>query len=131
LKVDRHLASLRPSHVASAQDRQHEVGVDARKPVKALGFSAPEAFVSRRSSCSASRGGITSRDRSGYPILTMPEVPETFVTLLNRSAEKPLGAGEASQGPMAAAIANAFANATGHRLRDLPFIPERVQAALG
>jgi CO/xanthine dehydrogenase Mo-binding subunit len=32
---------------------------------------------------------------------------------------------------MAAAIANAFANATGHRLRDLPFSPERVQAALG
>jgi xanthine dehydrogenase YagR molybdenum-binding subunit len=32
---------------------------------------------------------------------------------------------------MAAAIANAFANATGHRLRDLPLSPERVQAALG
>jgi len=32
---------------------------------------------------------------------------------------------------MAAAIANAFANAAGHRLRDLPFSPERVQAALG
>jgi len=75
--------------------------------------------------------GITSRDWSGYPILTMPEVPETFVTLLDRNQDKPLGAGEASQGPMAAAIANAFANATGHRLRDLPFTPERVQAALG
>ena len=44
---------------------------------------------------------------------------------------KPLGAGEASQGPMAAAIANAFAHAIGHRLRDLPFSPERVQTALG
>jgi len=32
---------------------------------------------------------------------------------------------------MAAAIANAFANATGRRLRDLPLSPERVQAALG
>jgi nicotinate dehydrogenase subunit B len=77
------------------------------------------------------RNGITSRDWSGYPILTMPEVPEIFISLLDRSAEKPLGAGEASQGPMAAAIANAFANATGRRLRDLPFTPERVQAALG
>ena len=77
------------------------------------------------------RSGITSRDWSGYPILTMTEVPETFVTLLGRGPEKPLGAGEASQGPMAAAIANAFANATGRRLRDLPFTPERVQAALG
>jgi nicotinate dehydrogenase subunit B len=77
------------------------------------------------------RNGITSRDWSGYPILTMPDVPEIVVTLLDRNVEKPLGAGEASQGPMAAAIANAFANATGHRLRDLPFTPERVQTALG
>ena len=77
------------------------------------------------------RNAITSRDWSGYPILTMPEVPEISVVLLDRNQEKPLGAGEASQGPMAAAIANAFANATGHRLRDLPLTPERVQAALG
>jgi CO/xanthine dehydrogenase Mo-binding subunit len=75
--------------------------------------------------------GITSRDWSGYPILRMPEVPETFVSLLDMNQEKPLGAGEAAQGPMAAAIANAFANATGRRLRDLPFTPERVQALLG
>jgi len=77
------------------------------------------------------RNGITTRDWSGYPILTMPEVPEVDVALIDRPDEKPLGAGEASQGPMAAAIANAFAHATGRRLRDLPFGPERVQTALG
>jgi len=77
------------------------------------------------------RDGVTSRDWSSYPILTTPEAPETFVTLIDHNQEKPLGAGEASQGPMAAAIANAFANATGRRLRDLPFTPERVQVALG
>jgi CO/xanthine dehydrogenase Mo-binding subunit len=77
------------------------------------------------------RNRVTSRDWSGYPILTMPEAPETFISLLDRGTETPLGAGEASPGPMAAAIANAFANATGRRLRDLPFTPERVLAALG
>ena len=77
------------------------------------------------------RNSLTSRDWSSYPILTMPDVPDIFVSLLDRNVEKSVGAGEASQGPMAAAIANAFANATGHRLRDLPFTPERVQAALG
>jgi nicotinate dehydrogenase subunit B len=77
------------------------------------------------------RNGITTRDWSGYPILTMPEVPEVDVALIDRPDEKPLGAGEASQGPMAAAIANAIAHATGRRLRDLPFSPERVQTALG
>ena len=76
------------------------------------------------------RNSITSRDWSGYPILTMPEVPEIEVALIDRPEEEPLGAGEASQGPMAAAIANAFANATGRRLRDLPLTPERVRAAL-
>jgi nicotinate dehydrogenase subunit B len=77
------------------------------------------------------RNGITSRDWSSYPILTMPDVPDIFVSLLDRNVEKSVGAGEASQGPMAAAIANAFANATGRRLRDLPFTPERVQTVLG
>ena len=62
------------------------------------------------------RNGITTRDWSGYPILTMPEVPEVDVALIDRPDEKPLGAGEASQGPMAAAIANAIAHATGLRL---------------
>ena len=49
----------------------------------------------------------------------------------DRPGEKPLGAGEASQGPMAAAIANAFAHASGRRLRELPFSPSRVQTLLG
>jgi CO/xanthine dehydrogenase Mo-binding subunit len=76
------------------------------------------------------RNGIISRDWASYPILTMPEVPKIEVELINRPSEKPLGAGEGSQGPMVAAIANAFAHATGKRLRDLPFNPERVKAVL-
>jgi nicotinate dehydrogenase subunit B len=75
--------------------------------------------------------GITSRDWSGYPILAMPEVPEIEVALIDWPDQRPLGAGEAAQGPMAAAIANAFAHATGRRLRDLPFSPDRVRALLG
>jgi len=76
------------------------------------------------------RQRITSRDWTGYPILTFPEVPEVEVTLINRSSEEPLGAGEAAQGPTAAAIANAVANATGRRIRDLPLSAERIKAAL-
>jgi nicotinate dehydrogenase subunit B len=74
---------------------------------------------------------IISLDWSGYPILTFPEVPAIEVTLLDRPAEKSLGAGEAAQGPTAAAIANAVAHATGLRLRDLPLSRERVKAAFG
>ncbi len=77
------------------------------------------------------RQRITSRDWSGYPILTFPEVPTVEVVLLDRPNERSLGAGEAAQGPTAAAIANAVHHATGARLRDLPLTPEHVKAALG
>src|SRR5207249_3210792 len=53
------------------------------------------------------RRGILSRDWASYPILTMPEAPTVEVELINRPNERPLGAGEASQGPAAAAVANA------------------------
>jgi len=76
------------------------------------------------------RNGITSRDWSAYPILTMPEVPKVEVELIDRPSEKSLGSGEAAHGPTVAAIANAFANVTGKRLRDLPFDAARVKAAL-
>ena len=76
---------------------------------------------------------MASPRATGPPIriLTMPEVPKIEVELIDRPNEKPLGAGEGSQGPMVAAIANAFAHATGKRLRDLPFNPERVRTTLG
>jgi nicotinate dehydrogenase subunit B len=74
---------------------------------------------------------VTSRDWTRYPILTFPDVPEIKVTILDRPTEKSLGAGEAAQGPTAAAIANAIAHATGARLRDLPLMPERVKGAFG
>ena len=50
--------------------------------------------------------------------------------MIQLPAERSLGVGEGSQGPAAGAIANAFAAATGSRLRDIPFTPERVKAAL-
>jgi nicotinate dehydrogenase subunit B len=76
------------------------------------------------------KNGILSRDWQTYPVLTMPETPKIETVLIDRPTERSLGAGEASQGPAVAAIANAFANATGKRLRDLPFTPDRVKAAL-
>jgi nicotinate dehydrogenase subunit B len=74
---------------------------------------------------------ILARSWTDYPILRMTEVPAVEVRLIDRPDERPLGVGEGSQGPTVAAIANAFANATGKRLRDLPFTPDKVKAALG
>jgi len=76
------------------------------------------------------RAAVQSRDWSSYPILTMPEAPRVETELVDRPEERPLGCGEASSGPTVAAIANAFARATGRRIRDLPLDPARVKAAL-
>ena len=76
------------------------------------------------------RTGILTRDWASYPILTMPEVPKVEIELINRPDQRPLGAGEGSQGPAVAALANAFANATGKRIRDLPLHPARVKGVL-
>jgi CO/xanthine dehydrogenase Mo-binding subunit len=73
---------------------------------------------------------IATKSWSDYRILRMNEVPAVEVTLIDRPEEKPLGVGESSLGPAAGAIANAVANATGRRIRDLPFTSERVKVAL-
>jgi len=77
------------------------------------------------------KNGILARDWASYSVLTMSDAPKVEVELINRPNERPLGAGEASQGPTVAAVVNAFANATGKRIRDLPLKPERVRAAFG
>jgi nicotinate dehydrogenase subunit B len=76
------------------------------------------------------RSGVQTRSWTDYPILRFSEVPAVEVEVIQRPSEDSLGVGEGAQGPTAAAIANAFTAATGRRLRDIPFIPERVRAAL-
>ena len=74
---------------------------------------------------------VTSLDWHGYHILTFPEVPDEIrVALINRPDQPAWGAGEISICPMAAAIGNAIFDATGVRLRTVPFTPARVLAAL-
>jgi len=74
--------------------------------------------------------GVLSVDWASYPILTFSEVPDISTVLINRPDAPALGAGEASVGPAAAAIANAIANACGLRLRDLPLTSEKLIAAM-
>ncbi len=64
---------------------------------------------------------IVSRDWSSYPIARFNAVPESVeVHVIDRPGTPYLGTGECGQGPAAAAIANAVADATGVRLRDMP-----------
>jgi CO/xanthine dehydrogenase Mo-binding subunit len=74
--------------------------------------------------------GITSLGWEDYPILKFSEVPAVEVELIDRPELPAVGAGEAAQGPTAAAIANAVAHALGLRVRELPLTSERVIAAI-
>ncbi|MGJ7609733.1 MULTISPECIES: molybdopterin cofactor-binding domain-containing protein [unclassified Variovorax] len=65
-----------------------------------------------------------------YPILRFPDVPHIDVQVLLADGFASLGAGEASLGPTAAAIANAVFDALGVRVRDLPMLPERIVQAM-
>ena len=70
---------------------------------------------------------VTSTDWNSYPIFRFSDVPDVEVAVLNRPEEEPLGAGEAAQGPAAAAIANAVYYACGKRVRSLPILPEKIK----
>ncbi len=74
---------------------------------------------------------ITSIDWQTYSILRFNAVPDSVeVHIINRPGKPFLGSGETGQGPPAASIANAIANATGKRLRDLPLTRKEIKDAI-
>ncbi len=76
------------------------------------------------------RSRVTSVDWASYPVLTFLEAPAVEVALIDHPDQPSYGAGEAASAPVAGALANAIFDATGVRLRTVPFTPERVKAAL-
>ena len=76
------------------------------------------------------RSRVLSVDWASYPILRFSGVPKIDIELIDRPTEKPVGAGEAACAAVGAALGNAVHNATGARLRTVPFTPERVKLAL-
>jgi isoquinoline 1-oxidoreductase beta subunit len=76
-----------------------------------------------------SHGAFDQKNFEDYPILRMDEVPEVEI-LVVESTEPPTGAGEPTTTVVTPALANAIFAATGARVRNLPFLPERVLKAL-
>ncbi|MGZ9719511.1 xanthine dehydrogenase family protein molybdopterin-binding subunit [Rhizobium miluonense] len=73
----------------------------------------------------------TSFDWSSYPILRFLDIPEKIDVIVEEQPGQPfLGVAECGQGPTSAALANALADATGIRFRDMPLTPEKVRAAI-
>ena len=129
VEVDRRTGKLRVTKAVSAVDAGLIINPDGLTN-QIEGGIIQSASWTLKGAVGFDRQRITTRSWADYPILTFPEVPAVEVHLINRPEERPVGAGEGSQGPTVAAIANAFFNATGVRLRDLPFVPQRVMAAI-
>jgi nicotinate dehydrogenase subunit B len=77
-----------------------------------------------------SRSRVTSVNWDTYPVLRFTEVPEVRVRVVQAPGDPETGAGELAQGPVAAAIGNAVADAVGVRVRDLPLTREQVIKAI-
>jgi CO/xanthine dehydrogenase Mo-binding subunit len=76
------------------------------------------------------RRTVTSTTWESYPILRFPDAPTVHIELIDHPDLPSLGAGEATQGPTSAAIANALRNALGIPVRDLPLTPANIAAAV-
>lgn len=130
VEIDRATGAVRVPQVYVAADAGQIINPDGLANQMEGGVIQSTSWTLKES-VAFTRERVTTHDWASYPILRFPEVPQVTVELINRPGERALGAGEGSQGPTVAAIANAFAHATGRRLRDLPFSPDRVKAALG
>lgn len=123
--VERSTGVISVTNVTAAVDVGRVINPDGVKNqieggiVQALSWALKERVM-------FSRTEMTTRGWKDYPILTFDEVPLIDITLIERPDEPSVGAGECSLGPTAGALANAVANASGIRLRDLPFLPSKV-----
>lgn len=75
-------------------------------------------------------GQLNLNNFESYPLLTMRDAPHVRSVLVDNGGETPYGMGEPPIAPVGAAIANAFAAATGKRIRTLPMTPARVLETL-
>ena len=76
------------------------------------------------------RIGIISLNWPSYPILRFTDVPIITINLINRPELPSRGAGEMAPTVVPAAISNAVFDATGLRLRLVPFLPSKVLSAI-
>ena len=120
VEVDRKARRVRLERVVAAVDSGEAVNPDGIQN-QIEGGILQSASMTLHERVAFDRTRVTSRDWSSYPILRFSEIPdEVRVHVLNQPGAPFLGTGEAAQGPTAAAIANAIADATGTRLRDIP-----------
>jgi nicotinate dehydrogenase subunit B len=129
VEVERRSGRIRVTRLGCAQDCGLVVNPDCvRGQVEGCLLQAISRTLLEAVTYDRSR--VTSVDWATYPVLGFSDVPAMEIDLIDRPTEPPIGVGEAAGTPVPGAIASAVFDATGVRLRTVPFRPDRVQAAL-
>jgi CO/xanthine dehydrogenase Mo-binding subunit len=127
--VDAASGTVRVERIAIAHDCGLIVNPDGlRNQIEGNAIQALSRTLKER--VTYDRTHVTSIDWRTYPILRFREVPAVEIALIDRPHEAVKGAGEATTTVIAPAVGNAIFDATGIRLREVPFTPDRVAAAL-
>jgi nicotinate dehydrogenase subunit B len=130
LDVDTGTGAVSVRHVWAAQDCGLAVNPEGMR-AQAEGCCIQGISRSLKEELKWTPDQVTSRDWVSYPIATFSDVPDSFeFQIIDRPDQPVLGAGEVVITAMPAAIGNAIHDATGARLREVPFTPARVKAAL-
>lgn len=129
VEVERQSGRIRVTRLACAQDCGLVVNPDCvRGQVEGCLLQAVSRTLFEAVAYDRSR--VTSVDWVTYPVVGFTDVPTIEIDLIDRPTEPPIGVGEAAGTPVPGAIASAVFDATGVRLRTVPFRPEWVRAAL-
>src|SRR3569833_3735109 len=129
VEVDRSSGEIRVQRVACAHDCGLVINPDGvRAQVEGNILQTLSRTLFEEVAFAAS--GVRSRDWASYPILRFRDAPDILIDLVERPTEPPLGAGEAAAVCVAGALANAIYDASGVRLRTVPFTQARIKAAL-
>jgi CO/xanthine dehydrogenase Mo-binding subunit len=129
IEVDTVTGKIRVKHVYAAHDCGQIVNPNTvEQQVEGCVIQGVSRALIEEVKFSKSR--VTTLDWESYPILRYKDAPAITMTLLDRPELRSSGAGEPATAPVAAAIANAFFDATGKRIRTMPMTPARVRSAL-
>jgi nicotinate dehydrogenase subunit B len=129
LSVNKKSGKIAASHIYNAFDVGLAVNPDAVENSQSGGSIMGLSRVLREE-VTFNKSNVTSLDWITYPILRFADAPKVTNTVLQQTNELPLGAGEPGITPIPAAVANAFFDATGVRMRSMPMTPARVRAVL-
>jgi nicotinate dehydrogenase subunit B len=129
IEVNKKTGVITAKHVYNAMDAGLSVGLELVEN-QMVGASIQGVSRALYEEVRFDKSRVTSLDWISYPILRFKDHPAVTNVIVQRTDQLPIGVGEPATTPMAPAIANAFFDATGVRIREAPMTPARVRNTL-